>query len=502
MKEYAIYLRKSRADLEAEARGEGETLERHRTALRALAKARKLAVVREYAEIVTGDSIAVRPQMQALLEEVKRGVYAGVIVNDVDRLGRGDSVDQEIIKATFCAGNCIIVTPNRDIDPANPTDQDMLDFSMFFARFELRKISQRMNQGRIRSAQAGNYLSPRVPFGYRKKVDGKRITLEADPATAGIVQMCFRWYASGEAGFSMIATRLNAMGVKTCLNRQWSREAVRLMLANPIYIGEIVWGKTKTVMTIEDGRRVKKHVASTPTIVEGAHPALIDRATFDKAQRRREDTRSKVPLQIDKTLVNPLAGILYCSQCGKKMALKGNPKKGGVLCQTYGCPTIGTSYHVILKEVLSVLREWCVDYSDAPEPEPPAVSEEQEAIKRQIEAVEAQLKRAYELVEIGAYSAAEFVERRNALEKRLNALRTAATPNPSPRKGEAVKAAVPAIERVLDAFPYATTAQQQNELLKSVVEKIVYTKTEQGSKKVNPASLMTLDIYPRIGRMI
>ena len=98
MTQYALYLRKSRADLDAEARGEGETLAKHRAALTAYAKKRGLIIAREYAEIVSGDSIAARPQMQQLLDDVKAGLYSGVIVNDVYRLGRGDSIDQEIIK--------------------------------------------------------------------------------------------------------------------------------------------------------------------------------------------------------------------------------------------------------------------------------------------------------------------------------------------------------------------------------------------------------------------
>ena len=64
MEQYCIYLRKSRADAEAEARGEGETLARHEHALLGLAKSKKLAVVKIYREIVSGDSIAARPQMQ------------------------------------------------------------------------------------------------------------------------------------------------------------------------------------------------------------------------------------------------------------------------------------------------------------------------------------------------------------------------------------------------------------------------------------------------------
>lgn len=90
MEQYALYLRKSRADLDAEQRGEGETLAKHRAALTDFAHRRGLMIVREYAEIVSGDSIAARPQMQTLLDDVKRGTYAGVIVNDIDRLGRGD----------------------------------------------------------------------------------------------------------------------------------------------------------------------------------------------------------------------------------------------------------------------------------------------------------------------------------------------------------------------------------------------------------------------------
>ena len=83
MKEYCMYLRKSRADVEAEAMGEGETLTRHQNMLMELSKKQKLNVVKVYKEIVSGDSIAARPQMQALLADVTEGKYAGVLVQGV-----------------------------------------------------------------------------------------------------------------------------------------------------------------------------------------------------------------------------------------------------------------------------------------------------------------------------------------------------------------------------------------------------------------------------------
>ena len=56
---YCLYVRKSRADAEAEARGEGETLARHIHALLDLAKRRHFDVTQIYKEIVSGETIAV-----------------------------------------------------------------------------------------------------------------------------------------------------------------------------------------------------------------------------------------------------------------------------------------------------------------------------------------------------------------------------------------------------------------------------------------------------------
>lgn len=52
-----LYLRKSRADREAEARGEGETLARHERILLDLAKSRGYNVGAIYKEIVSGETI-------------------------------------------------------------------------------------------------------------------------------------------------------------------------------------------------------------------------------------------------------------------------------------------------------------------------------------------------------------------------------------------------------------------------------------------------------------
>ena len=98
---YAVYLRKSRADLDAEAMGQGETLARHRAALQEYADKNGLSIGGIYEEIVSGDSIEARPEMLRLLSDVEKGRWAGVLCMDIDRLARGDSADQARISRTF-----------------------------------------------------------------------------------------------------------------------------------------------------------------------------------------------------------------------------------------------------------------------------------------------------------------------------------------------------------------------------------------------------------------
>ena len=116
---YAIYLRKSRKDLDAEALGEGETLARHLSILKALAQRMELNVVRVYAEVVSGESIDARPQMQELLRDVESGIYDGVLVVEVERLARGDTSDQGRVAKTFKFSDTLIITPSKTYDPNN-----------------------------------------------------------------------------------------------------------------------------------------------------------------------------------------------------------------------------------------------------------------------------------------------------------------------------------------------------------------------------------------------
>lgn len=190
---YLIYLRKSRMDMEAEARGEGETLARHRTTLLALARRMGLEIGGIYEEIVSGETIAARPQMQRLLSEVEAGQWEGVLVMEVERLARGDSIDQGIVAQAFKYSGTKIITPAKTYDPANEFDEEYFEFGLFMSRREYKTIKRRMVAGRIASVKEGKYMGKTNPYGYfRVKVpNGKGYTLEPNPPQAAIVREIF-----------------------------------------------------------------------------------------------------------------------------------------------------------------------------------------------------------------------------------------------------------------------------------------------------------------------
>ena len=112
---YAIYLRKSRADLEAEKLGEGETLARHKKILTELAVRKGFYIGEIYEEIESGETIEGRPEIQRLISDCYKGKYKGILIVEVTRLSRGNQGDAQTIldclKYSNTNNGVLVVTP-------------------------------------------------------------------------------------------------------------------------------------------------------------------------------------------------------------------------------------------------------------------------------------------------------------------------------------------------------------------------------------------------------
>ncbi|MCL1866339.1 MAG: recombinase family protein, partial [Oscillospiraceae bacterium] len=132
-----------------------------------MARRYKFNISEVYREIVSGETIAARPVMQQLLSEISEGMWTGVLVMEVERLARGDTIDQGMVMQAFKYSETRIITPMKTYDPNNEFDEEYFEFGLFMSRREYKTINRRLQQGRITSVKEGKWLA-QAPYGYQK----------------------------------------------------------------------------------------------------------------------------------------------------------------------------------------------------------------------------------------------------------------------------------------------------------------------------------------------
>lgn len=248
MDAYAMYLRKSRADIELEAISHEETLARHKTMLLSLAERHNISPnqITIYHEIVSGESIDDRPEMQRLLNDVCNNAYKGVLVVEIERLARGNTKDQGEVAEAFQMSNTLIITPLKVYDPNNEFDQEYFEFGLFMSRREYKTIRRRLNAGKLQAVKEGNYILNTPPYGYNiVRYSKKDRTLVENPEESRIVKMVFNWFTEDHRSVGWIARELTNMHITPRKGgTAWNRSSITNILENPVYIGKIVWGKS------------------------------------------------------------------------------------------------------------------------------------------------------------------------------------------------------------------------------------------------------------------
>ena len=503
--EYVLYLRKSRADLEAEAHGEGDTLARHEHILMELAKSRALPIGAIYREIVSGERIANRPVMQQLLSEVEDGRWKGVLVTETSRLARGDTIDQGIVAQAFKFSGTLIVTPSKTYDPSQEADEEWMEFGLFMSRQEYRMIRRRMTAGTRTAKKEGRYLASRAPYGYERcKLPGRGWSIRPIEPEAGVVRKIYEQFLSGK-GTGEIAAYLNLLGIPSPTERAWVRQTVGLILRNPHYAGYIPSAVHPHKKLIKDGQlTVKRPLNKQCELYEGMHEAIIPRETWEETQRLLvQNHKPRVPSALQQH--NPLAGLLCCDKCGKKMQRHPQTDRNfeKYYCPTVGCPTVSAPLEQVEELVLQGLKDFLYNL-DLQEQQLPDMSAEQEALKNIDSRLAEQRKRltkTFELVEDGIYTREAFLQRQSEINAEMSRLRTAREElqrkiDTHAAELSARENAAPQIRHVLDVYDRKSAPAERNALLKQVIDRIDYHKTTK--QRWSAENDLSVTIHPKI----
>lgn len=361
------YLRKSRSDdplLTVE-----EVLSKHEAMLDEWAEQHLGAVVPEenkYREVVSGETIAERPEINRVLRLIESPRYKAVAVVEPQRLTRGDLEDIGRLMKLLKHTNTLVITPQRIYDLRDEYDWDAFERELKRGNDYLEYTKKILNRGRLLSVSQGNYVGNTAPYGYDKTfvTEGKRKCpiLVPNKEEADVVRMMFDLYVNKDMGCTNICKKFDAMGIKPPKGKYWSANAVTKMLQNIHYIGKVKWNHRKTMTIVEEGEFKKtRPVAKVGEylIYDGKHEAIIPEELFNAAQAKKgKNTRQKPNTKIR----NPFAGLLWC-KCGRAMSLRTYKNRDAaprLLCDGQTRCRTGSCLYTEIEDRVKVILSDCI----------------------------------------------------------------------------------------------------------------------------------------------
>lgn len=490
---YAIYLRKSRADIEAEKLGEGETLARHRKILEELAARRGFYIGEIYTELESGETIAGRPRIQKLIEDCYSGKYKGILIVEITRLSRGNQGDAQTImdclKYSNMNNGVLVITPTKTYDVAHSQeDEEYMEFELFMSRREYKMIHKRMDRGRKQAVVEGNYMGTFRPYGYNIIKTKTKRTLVPNESEAPYIKKIFEWAVKDGLSNFEIAKRLTALGVPTYRGDSvWSKDSIKEYLTNPVYIGKVRWNDRMRIKTMVNGElkitRPRYHTDQY-MLYDGKHMkhALIDEETFREAQKRFHSDRTRSGLK----LKNPLAGLVFCKNCGKSIHYQPYGKerndrfvhKHGVS----GCKVKSAIASDVIAAVTHALKLYIEDFEikidDSNDIDEKSIEKQIEELTKEIRNIERKKSKLFDSWENDDITNNEFVERKTIhnqkielLEKQIEELEFTI-----PEKLEYEEKMLLLSDAFIAIRDEGLDAGSKNEFLKRIISRIEYSR--------------------------
>lgn len=244
-----------------------------------------------------------RPEFERMVDDLRAGRIAAVLVWHLDRLTRHpreleafiDLCDQLRVRLGCVTG---------DVDLGTHIGRLTARMLGGLARYESDHKSERILRKHEEIASEGRPSGGGSrPYGY----EADKLTVRA--AEAAIVRECARRLLAGEPVRS-IARDLNERGVPTSTGGRWSPQSLRRMLASPRISGQ----------REHRGEIVAKAV--WPAIISPRDGARI-RALLANPERRTNKAARRYLL----------GGLLACSHCGERLVAR--PRSGGK--RRYAC---------------------------------------------------------------------------------------------------------------------------------------------------------------------
>lgn len=352
----ALYERLSRDD---EMQGESNSITNQKKYLEDYAVQHGFGNIQHFSDDGYSGTNFNRPAFNSLLTEIEAGRVGTVIVKDMSRFGRNYLQVGFYTEMMFPKKNVRFIAANNGVDSANPADNDFTPFLNIMNEWYAKDTSKKIKAVFKAKMRDGKRVSGAVPYGYYRKPEDKQ-TLYVDEASASVVRRIFQLACDGMGATAIADTlsedkilipsayaRQNHPEDCQCTNYHdpytWNATTVGYILNRREYLGHTVLGKT----TRDNFKTKRKRIANEDELLVfyNTHEAIIDQETYDKAQRMRKRVS---PRRNSEKPAHRLSGLLYCADCGSRLAYINSKLKDGKIYdsnQAFRCSRYHNKYH-------------------------------------------------------------------------------------------------------------------------------------------------------------
>ncbi|MBR0311974.1 MAG: recombinase family protein, partial [Oscillospiraceae bacterium] len=273
-----------------------------------------------------------RREFQRMLADAEAGKIDCIVVKDLSRLGRNAIDSGYYIEKYFPLHHIRFIAVNDQYDSEdaeNSGNHIIVPLKNIINEAYAADISRKVRSQAHQAMQDGEFIGARPPFGYKKDPDNcHKLLVNED--TAPVVRQIFAWAADGVA-LNVIVKKLNEAGIVTpgyylasvgiITNKKlmgsgkWQTWTVAKILADEVYTGDMVQGKSVSVRHRQTPTKPEDWI-----VVRGTHEPLISRELFDQVQAIRQRVAAKYT-QTPKVpyTENILRGRVFCGCCGKNL---------------------------------------------------------------------------------------------------------------------------------------------------------------------------------------
>ncbi len=271
-------------------------------------------------EGITGTSARKRPEFLRMIRLCKQKKIDIVLTKSISRFARNTVDCLNYVRALRELGIAVIFE-KENINTLEADSEILITMLGAFAQAESESISSNVRWGKRQAMREGKAIIQYSRlYAYEKGEDGKPKII---PEQAEVVRSIYEQYKTG-ASLRMIKERLEAEGVPNAAGEvQWTLTAIRSILTNEKYCGDVLLQKTYISDCIS--RKVIRNTGQLPMyLVQNHHEGIVDRKTFDDVQaemaRRgaaKSPSKKNAPTGLASyTSKYALSERLVCGECG------------------------------------------------------------------------------------------------------------------------------------------------------------------------------------------